>query len=420
MKISDLRAKRAKIVREMREMASGTGDLNPEQEQRFDAMKADLEGVDAKIERQTYLDEMERNAGAADTHKEFDGEKRQYSLIKAMAAQAGMNVDAGREKEVSQELAKRHGKQPQGFYAPLDVFHVERREWTGISTTLPAAGPGSNIVPVDYRPGMFIDLLRSKLVVNRLGARVLSGLAGNIDIPRLKASATAGWVAENSALSPSDMQFSKLEMTPKHAGCLTELTRNMLQQASPDVEQLVRMDFAALLARAVDSVAIVGGGANEPDGIFETAGINEVDVSGGWTWEAILTFIEKLESDDTSGSAFLTTPAMVKTFRSTPKATAVLITDGDPEAVSADYLMEGPSSLAGYPCAASTIAPADQLIFGNWSDLLIGYWSAFDLLVNPYASGVYEKGNVMVRGMLTMDCGVRHPESFCVADLIGG
>jgi hypothetical protein len=65
--------------------------------------------------------------------------------------------------------------------------------------------------------------------------------------------------------------------------------------------------------------------------------------------------------------------------------------------------------VAGSPDTASAI-------FGNWSDLLVGYWSAFDLLVNPYESTAYSKGNVQVRAMLTADVAVRHPESFVVAD----
>lgn len=52
------------------------------------------------------------------------------------------------------------------------------------------------------------------------------------------------------------------------------------------------------------------------------------------------------------------------------------------------------------------------IVYGNWSDLLIGYWSAFDLLVNPYESSAYAKGNVQVRAMLTCDIAVRYPQSF--------
>jgi hypothetical protein len=89
----------------------------------------------------------------------------------------------------------------------------------------------------------------------------------------------------------------------------------------------------------------------------------------------------------------------------------------------------GATNLAGYGLAITSNVPStltkgtgtnlSAIIFGNWSDLLIGYWSAFDLLVNPYETTAYAKGNVLVRGMLTADIKLRHPESFAkTSDLI--
>ncbi len=418
MKLADLQAKKSKLTREMRSLADNpadNGDLSAEQEERFQTLKSELEGVEKKIERQQYLDELERKeAAAADDNPDYRKEVREYSMLRAIAHKAGMDVDAGREQEISQELAKRQGKPPGGIYAPLDVFHMEKRAIT-------SGGTGSNIIPDDYRPGEFIDILRAKLVTRRLGARILSGLTGNVDIGRLTGSASAGWVSENSALSSSDATLDKLSLTPKHCGYLTEFSRNMLMQSSPDIEQLVRLDTSGLLARAIDSVAIEGGGSDEPTGIIETTGVPTVDVSGGWTWGKVLDFIATVETNDAAGTGFLTTPAVVKTLRSTVKETAVYTSDSPSTeyAVSADYLMNSSNSLAGYPCMSSTLVPANQVVFGNWKDLLIGYWSALDILVNPFESTAYSKGNVMVRGMMTADVGVRHTDSFCIADLTG-
>lgn len=55
------------------------------------------------------------------------------------------------------------------------------------------------------------------------------------------------------------------------------------------------------------------------------------------------------------------------------------------------------------------------VLCGDWSQLLIGYWSAFDLLVNPYESTAYAKGNVSVRAMLTCDIAVRYAEAFAAS-----
>jgi hypothetical protein len=63
-------------------------------------------------------------------------------------------------------------------------------------------------------------------------------------------------------------------------------------------------------------------------------------------------------------------------------------------------------------------SPSDKtsLIFGAWQDLIIGFWSEFDFLVNPFESVAYTKGNVQVRGMGTCDVKLRHVESFAFSN----
>ena len=424
MRKRDLQEQRHKLIADMRgltEKPSGeAGDLSSEQAEHFERAKAQLKAIEGQLERLQYLEDAERReAGTPVTgsgDRQLDEELRSFSLIRAIAAQSGMDVDAGRERELSQELQRRSGLKAQGIMVPMQVF--EKRVMT---STLPSGGPGSNLISTDLYGNQFIDLLRAKLVIGRSGARVLSGLQGNVDIPGLAGSSTAGWVAENAALSSSDMTFRKVSMNPKHVGALTEFSRNMLLQSTPDIEQLARDDFAKILAQAVDKAALQGGGTNEPTGILETSDINTVTFAGtAPTWAEILEFIAALEIDNTDGSGWATHPTMVKLLRSTPKEV-----DGSSVAVSADYLMEGPGNLAGYGLISSTQVPTNlgtgtneiPLIFGNWIDLIVGYWSAFDLLVNPYESTAYSKGNVQVRGMLTCDVAVRHPESFCVGQL---
>jgi hypothetical protein len=59
------------------------------------------------------------------------------------------------------------------------------------------------------------------------------------------------------------------------------------------------------------------------------------------------------------------------------------------------------------------------LIFGDWSQLLLGFWSELDILVNPYDSTAYAAGGVLIRAMMTCDVEIRHPLSFAaITDLI--
>lgn len=422
MSLMDLKSRRADLVAKARKITADGGE-SPGDEARkaFDAVEAEIRTLDEQIAREDKIAAWERTAEAetvSGTGGEFEAECREFNLTRAIAAQVpdlAPHVDAGREREISQELARRSDRKASGILAPMAVF----REKRVLTSTAPVAGPGGNIIPTDQ--GEFIDILRARLVTQGRGARVLSGLSGNLDLPRLKASATSGWVAENAALSTSDHAFDKVALTPKHVGALTEFSRNMLLQSSPDIETLVRADFAAILAEAVDRAAIQGGGANEPTGVLETANIGSVTMGASPTWAQVLEFIADVENANADQGAlgWVTNPGVVKLLRSTLKET------GD---AGAGYLMDQPRELAGYGLSSSTVVPADltdggspeafdrsALIFGDWSSLVVAYWSAFEVLVNPYESTAYSKGNVLIRGMLTADVAVRHPESFAAA-----
>jgi HK97 family phage major capsid protein len=400
---------RAAIVAKMRALtaapAGQNGDLSEAQAREFDAHKTELDGIEARIERQRVMDEAERRMEgkplntSGDDH--LDAELRKFSLVRAIASQvpdlAG-RVDFGREIELSRELAKRSGMQYQGIAIPMQVF--EKR----VTTTVDAG----DLIATNLLSGQFIDTLRNALVIKRLGARVLSGLVGNVDIPKRTGSATAGWFAENAAITPSDHTFDKLSMTPKHVGAITEFSRNMLLQSSPDIEALVRDDFAQILAEAVDLAAIQGGGTNEPSGLLDQDDL-DTSVSNATTWAKVLELIETVSLANSEGSAFLTDPSVVRKLRTTAKVSST----------DSVMVMQDPNSLAGYPLTSSNIVPIEttnhNLIFGKWGDILLGYWSVFDLLVNPYESTAYSKGNVSVRGIITADVQIRHIESFAAS-----
>ncbi|MEO1192390.1 MAG: phage major capsid protein [Pseudomonadota bacterium] len=396
-------------------------DLADQEHSRFNTLAAEVKALDLRIARAKRVAELERQAPAEPVTPERDSLQaaaQDYSLlaaIRSLCPDMATQTDAGREREISQELARRAGKKTAGLMVPMSVFHKRV-----ITTEAPVGGPGGNIIAEDLLPGQMIDILRSRLVIAQRGARVLSGLTGNVTIPKQTGSSTGYWVAENSPLTASDLELGQVTMAPKHVGALTEFSRNMLLQSSPDVEQLVRADFAAVLARAVDRAALHGGGTNEPEGILATSGIGSVEMATA-TWAKLLEFIETLavEDADQGSLGWATNPKVVRLLRSTLKV------GGD---AGAGYLMAEPGMLAGYPLSSSNLVPANltdggspeafdrsALIFGNWADLLIGYWSAFEILVNPYEANAYAKGNVKVRGLMTMDVEVRHAESFAVA-----
>ncbi|MDR2726010.1 MAG: phage major capsid protein [Candidatus Adiutrix sp.] len=395
--LRQLQEQRSGLADKMRAMLNTpTGaDLDDTQAAEFDKMKGELSALDAKIERAALVADLERReTGTSITGGDnFETRAQQASLTKLIAAQAGEQVDAGLEREVSQELARRMGVKPQGLYYPMET--------RVITSTLPATGPGGTLIPTDYRPQDFIDRLRAASILPQVGATTLSGLSGNVTIPGLKASVSTGWVAENTALPVSDQEYRSVTLTPKHCGVISEFSRNMLLQSSPYVENLLRDDMAKQLAEALDLAAIDGPGGVAPTGLLQMTGLATLAPVSPISYDTLADLAALPENADSQGTGYLTNT----------KVKAHLL-----KILTADGLPIGlPVLFGGYPFHFSNLVPDGTVLFGRWSDLLIGLWSALDILVNPYDSEAYKKGNVMVRAMMTCDVAVRHLESFAAA-----
>jgi HK97 family phage major capsid protein len=354
------------------------GDLSAEQETRFSALKAELESLEKKIERQALIDEADRRAqgtpvsGAPD----FARECRDFSLLRAIQHQLGARVDAGRELEVSAELARQEQRSTDGILAPYSIFeHRERR--ATITTTTPAAGPGANLIGTDHLGGQYIDLLREANPLAGLGVRTLSGLVGNVEIPKAKTSTAVGWVAENTAFPDTDAGFTKVTLSPKHVGALTSYSRNMLLQSSPDIESILRSDLAQVLALEVARATINGTGTGaEPRGILNQTGIQEVAVpttgSGPSTAPAPIQYVPAL------ANALFT--ANVRNVAFVAHNGFKLTMDN---LLTADGLPIGAATFfRNYPHVWTSLVPADRImIAGDFTDVIKATWSAVEILV---------------------------------------
>ena len=56
----------------------------------------------------------------------------------------------------------------------------------------------------------------------------------------------------------------------------------------------------------------------------------------------------------------------------------------------------------------------NAIIYGNWQSLILAYWSAVDIVINPYADSVASKGGAFLHAFLDADIALRHPESFAI------
>jgi hypothetical protein len=385
MRLHELQERRAALVAEMRSLADKaekeTRDLSDDEGKRFDALKAEIAGLDVKIQRAQALAEAERAMPAASIISgRGDGTfeeraRRDFSITRAIRAAlpadvGGGGVDAGLERELGQEVVRRSGRAFQGLPIPDECFMVERR-------TLLAGSSAADLIPNVHRADLFVDRLRARLITARLGATYLDGLVGSpIDLPRQAGSSSAQWVGEDGSLTETDASFDDINLTPKTVGAMTSYSRRTLLNASPSIEQIIRNDLAAVIASAVDEKALTGdGSSNTPTGVIFTSGVTEIAETGP-DWDAVLQFVASIDASNALDNSlgWATNPWVVKKLRGTLVAAStdsrmVMTEPGN----LAGYRLESTSALPGG--APDSSPPPSVLIFGDWSQLLIASWT---------------------------------------------
>jgi HK97 family phage major capsid protein len=280
--------RRTALVTQLREMqdtadSNANGEMTADQAAAFEKLKAALVELESAMTRRSVIEDAERRMtgqpiGGTGDRRLDDDISRRYSWTRALAGAAGLKTDDSYEREVSAELARRSGREPGGFFAPLLALNppMERRVTT---TTAPNGFPGGNVIGTYLDPSLFIPPLYAALTIRKAGARVISGLVSNVDIPQQSQSVVGSWVAENTPLTFTDPGFTRVSLRPKHYGAITEFSRNMLLQSTPDIEALLRADMTNVLARGLDAAAIAGTGtANDPVGILNQTGIGTVSM----------------------------------------------------------------------------------------------------------------------------------------------
>lgn len=425
--LNELRRQRAALVEQARALLDGADaaerGLTAEEEARYGELEGQIEQMGRDIQRretvQGWQAELGQPAGGALRPEPAIGmsrqERQRYSLVRAI--NAAMRNDwrgAELEAEASRAVEQRLGRPAQGFFVPYDYLGGDGQESVQVRSGrgfqyAPAGGPtgvglerrdltagtdaaGGYTVATELLASSFIDMLRNAMMTQRAGARILSGLVGDVAIPRQTGGATAYWVAESGAPTESTHAFDQVSLIPKTVGAYSDISRKLLLQSSVDIEALVRQDLATVLALELDRAALHGSGSsNQPTGIAATSGIGSV--AGGTnglapTYAHLIALETEVAQDnaDIGRVAYMTNTKVRGKLKSTVVGT-------DQRMVWSD----GASPMNGYPAwitnqvssaltKGSSSGVCSAIFFGNWGDLLIGMWGGLDILVDPYTA----------------------------------
>jgi HK97 family phage major capsid protein len=409
-KLIELKETRAAKLAEAKTFLDKDGD---EARTKFDAIDAEIRALDADILRHEKLADMERRADAEPVGgREMQRELRDYSVAAAIFGAASGRL-AGREAEVHQELSRgREARAGAGIHVAVPSAAILGETRAG--QTVGNDPSGGYLVGTQVGP--LADRMRPALRMEAMGATILRGLTMDIDLPKLASSGTANWIGENGAATRSEVGFSMVSMRPRTISGEYKMSRRLMLQTGASIEAILRRDLGFILAQGLDLAAINGLGASgQPLGLLQ-AGIELVatTTSGGGpdfgTTSSDL--IAALELDDVTGTrAFLTNPYVVGLARKRLDGEGRLIP------ISEQFHGERIEVSTQVPDNIGGGSNKSALICGHWGEMVMGYWSAVDVLVNPYHADVASSGGALLHAFLDADVAVRHLEAFSYAEI---
>lgn len=379
-----------------------------------DALKKGIEEVKAlmlELEQAEALEAAAQQAADRELDRRQRVAGRPFSFVRYINGIIDRNL-SGLEKEVDEMGAQEYerlGLEQRGHVIPSAYL----RAASGQNYT--TAADGGNLTEEGER--RYLDILRDKLVVARLGATVLTDLVGTFTA--ISSSAIqASWEGEATKTDVKKTSYTKMSMTPHRSAVSVAITKDLLRQTSFDVERDLLDKITSAHASLLERAAISGSGSgNQPTGILNTTGIGSVAMGangGAIDWKHIVA----LETEVNSKSANRGSLAYLSNAKVNGALKVTEIAAG-----TARFLLsnEAPKVLNGYPFDWTNLVPADltkgtaatkcsALIFGNFNDLYLGQWGGIDIVVDPYTGA--RTGEVYMTLNAWNDVKVVEPKSF--------
>jgi HK97 family phage major capsid protein/HK97 family phage prohead protease len=340
--------------------------------------------------------------------------------------------EAGFEREVCTELKKRMKIDTQGTIMPLDTLRALGTSAISATTGQIEISSEAAAVSTVTRPEV-IELLRNRPRAIQLGARTLGGLTGVIRLPRQSAAGTGYWVTEGANVTASDLAMDYISVTPHRYSLQSGVDIELLAQASPDVEGLMRADMAKVRLIGLDLASLTGSGSSgQPQGLLGASGLTLLSPTGtafsGGSGGSPLDFADVIlfettvaaANADAATSGWMFTPEVRGQLKGTPKfASGYAIPIWGDSAKDPMGLEEGP---LGYKAAVTNQLPKNgtasgvtgsvlhTAIFGDWSQLVFADWGAVEVIVDPYTQA--GNGAIVLTQRSLHDIAIRHIAAF--------
>lgn len=305
--------------------------------------------------------------------------------------------------------------------------------------------------------GEVIELQRNLEVFPAAGASEIAlPPNGMIQYPKQTGGATAYWVGEAASITSSQPSTGSLDLKAKKLAVLVLLNNELLRFASPQGENLVRLDMARVAALKADLAMLEGTGGTQPNGLITYTGQTSWSTGNDKiiTYTALNTgtngdtfgiedpiLMEGLMPDAVPGPTAYVMRRDLYSKLATRRADAAVPGDAKGPFLqsplrSFDDRITAPLS-AAQPAMANGVkvirssqvsktrtkgsgTTLTYVLAGYFPDWIIGRFGVMELVMNPYGIGTSSAGflsdQTYLRAIQHIDAGARHPASFVFCD----
>ena len=312
--------------------------------------------------------------------------KKQFSLLKAINDIANNRSLDAASQAVINAGADEMRSAGQSFSGQIQL-PVESR------AAVTVTDEHDDVVEVEFAD--LLTPLRAKNVLVAAGAKYMSGLIGDVQVPIMGAG-NVTWEGEVASAKEAGYTFTSKKLQPKRLTAYVDISKQFLVQDSIGAEQAIRADIVAAINSKLESTILgsATGSTTTPAGIFNGQTLKKIA-----TFKDICDLEASIEDANIIGECKYVmsnkAKAALRNMAKSTKSTQLVMENGEVD---------------GTPVLNTSNVEAQNIAYGDWNNLAIGQWGSIDLVVDPYT--LAKDGQVRIVINAFFDAVTLRPEAF--------
>lgn len=343
--------------------------IDDDTEEEIDETTKDTDDETVTDNEETKEDEIETETEKTEEEKETRNNEtknhtkmnKEFRLIKAINDIANNRSVDETAQAVVKAGAEEMRKAGVSYGGQIQLPTSELR------TAITVTAEGEDVVATEIYD--ILEPLRAKNVLVAAGAKFITGLVGDVQVPSMSAG-NVTWEGETASAKDGGQTFTAVKLSPKRLTAYVDISKQFLVQDSKSAEALIRQDIINAINSKLEATILGSavGTTTQPAGIFN--GKSKTTIA---SFKDVCDLEAKIEDANVIGEC---------KYVMSNKAKAALRNMAK-SAKSTELVMEG-GAIDGTAVLNTSNVEEQNVVYGDFSNLAIGQWGSIDLLVDPY------------------------------------